>query len=270
MSKRWLDSQGLDPLAGRLWAVGLIAVVLVALMILTVAKVREGAFAGSRDQDVRSAILGAFRFDWLGQRHFALLVAGRFVLMIGFYLVVSFMLYYVGDTLGVAKEEVELKTGILMLVMTVGGIAGAVPAGVLSDRLGRARVLYASSALSVVGAVVFISTSSYQVALWDGLLLGTGFGGFMVVVWAMVCGALPGSEAARYMGIWNLAVTLPQIVAPAMGGPLGDYFNSLLGKGAGWRAVLVLVLVFLLAGLQVMRLAIGAAKKGQTGVESRG
>jgi MFS family permease len=252
MSQRWLDTRGLQPLGGRLWVAGIISVLLMGLMALTVAKVREQAFVNSRREDLGPTILRAFRFDWLVRREFALLVAARFVLMVGFYLAVSFMLYYVGDTLGIAKRELEWKTGLLMLFLTVGGMAGAVPAGILSDRFGRRRVLYFSSAATVVGAVIFISTSSYRVAMWDGLLLGTGFGGFIVVVWAMVCSALPEHEAARYMGIWNLAVTLPQVVAPGIGGPLGDYLNSALGQGAGWRAVFILVLVFLLAGLFII------------------
>jgi MFS family permease len=252
MSQKWLDFSGFDPLAGRLWLAGFISALLMGLMALTVAKVREQAFVPPHDQSLGRSILGAFRLDWLAHRDFALLVAARFVLMIGFYLVVSFMLYYVGDTLGIAERDLEWKTGMLMLLLVVGGIAGAVPAGILSDRLGRKRVLYLISPATLIGALIFVSTSSYQVAMWDGLLLGIGFGGFMVVVWAMVCSALPGHEAARYMGIWNLAVTLPQIVAPAIGGLMGDYFNSVLGIGAGWRAVFILALVFLLAGLFII------------------
>jgi hypothetical protein len=43
-----------------------------------------------------------------------------------------------------------------------------------------------------------------------------GWGVFLVADWAIACRILPQGALATTMGVWNLAVILPQIIAPAV------------------------------------------------------
>jgi hypothetical protein len=61
------------------------------------------------------------------------------------------------------------------------------------------------------------------------LLAGVGWGVFLVADWAIACRVLPANAMAASMGVWNLAVVLPQIVAPA----LTTLVLARLGLGAG-------------------------------------
>lgn len=47
-------------------------------------------------------------------------------------------------------------------------------------------------------------------------LAGTGWGGFLAADWALGCAILPSRMMATAMGVWNLAVAGPQIVAPVI------------------------------------------------------
>jgi hypothetical protein len=84
-------------------------------------------------------------------------------------------------------------------------------------------------------------------------LAGLGWGVFLVADWAIACRILPPGALASTMGIWNVAVAGPQIVAPlltaavlqrlgvvsASAGPLGPRvaFGLALGEtllGIAW------------------------------------
>ena len=52
-----------------------------------------------------------------------------------------------------------------------------------------------------------------------GALFGLGYGAYQAVDWALVVDVLPGDvSAGRDMGIWHVAIVLPQVLAPAATG----------------------------------------------------
>jgi MFS family permease len=69
------------------------------------------------------------------------------------------------------------------------------------------------------------------------------------VDWALATDVLPSREtaAAKDMGIWGIATTLPQVLAPLLGGPLLDTFN-LREPNLGYVVLLVAGAVYLLIG----------------------
>ena len=48
------------------------------------------------------------------------------------------------------------------------------------------------------------------------LIAGLGWGVFLVADWAIACRILPAGAMAAAMGLWNLAIVLPQMVAPGL------------------------------------------------------
>lgn len=193
----------------------------------------------------------SFRVDPREHRDFFRLIASRFVINMGFYSATEFLLYYVSDTLR-APHPVEMVTQIFVIT-TVSGLLGNFPAGVLSDRVSKKTVVYVSAGITSLAALIFLLTSSTTVALGAAFVFGAGFGAFMAVDWAFATNLLPDRDEAKYMGIWHVAFTVPQVIAPLIGGVVAYFFNQQVGQGFGYRAVLFLVLIYFGLGTAIIR-----------------
>jgi MFS family permease len=81
-----------------------------------------------------------------------------------------------------------------------------------------------------------------------GVLYGIGYGCYYAVDWALACDTLPqGSNTAKDMGLFHVALTLPQVMVPALAGVLLDYFNR-QSPNSGYRVVFSIAIVFLVLG----------------------
>jgi MFS family permease len=101
-------------------------------------------------------------------------------------------------------------------------------------------------------------THTLGVAVIVGALWGLGWGAYQSVDWALATDVLPRPEKAdgatsfaRYMGIWSLASTLPQVAAPAIG-PLIQLVNDHAARG-GYTLMFCLVFVYFLLGAVLVR-----------------
>jgi MFS family permease len=188
----------------------------------------------------------AFRFDPREHPDFSWLIASRFTINMGFYSATEFLLYYVGDTLHAPNPTATFTQ--IALISTIAGVLGNVPAGLLSDRISKKRVVYASIAITGVAALAFVLARSIPPALGAAFIFGAGFGAFKAVDWAFATNLIPDRDEAKYMGVWHIAFTVPQVVAPFIGGMVAYYFNQQLGQGVGYRVVLSLVLLYLIGG----------------------
>jgi MFS family permease len=100
--------------------------------------------------------------------------------------------------------------------------------------------------VQAVVAVGLILADSYLAVLLIGVLFGVGYGAYESVGWALATDVLPDMEdAARDMGIWHMALTVPQLVAPLVAGWLLDTFQA-LGRQSG-RPTLGYTVIFTLA-----------------------
>ncbi len=178
-------------------------------------------------------------------RDFTWLLVSRLFFNTSFYVGLSFLVFYLRDTMGYA-DPARLAL-LLMLLATVAGALGNPLAGALADRLSKRRLIWYSTALTGLGVLLFVGARSAE-SLWFAVLLfGFSWGAFSAVDWAFACNLLPRGEEAKYMGFWSLAWTAAQVLAPLFG-PIGDAGNRWLGEGAGWRIVFLLALLPLLLG----------------------
>jgi len=239
---------------GGLWMIVLtLAGLLLAAMLYSVARLPESSAAENPAPRVGlgGALVESFRVNPREHPDFFRLIGSRFVINMGFYTATEFLLYYVSDTLR-APHPVDTVTRIFVIT-TISGLFGTFPAGKLSDRMSKKVVIYASAAITGVAALIFLLTSSIEVALGAAFLFGAGFGAFMAVDWAFATNLLPDRDEAKYMGIWHVAFTVPQVMAPLIGGIVAYLFNQRIGQGFGYRAVLFLVLVYLAIGTAMIR-----------------
>ena len=84
--------------------------------------------------------------------------------------------------------------------------------------------------------VFFLTDQPLVLAL--GALFGAGYGLYYAVDWALACDTLPDqAQAAKDMGLFHVAYTLPQVVMPAVMGVVLDRANAAGGAGAGYRVI---------------------------------
>lgn len=196
-------------------------------------------------------IRDSFRVDWRQHVDFVRLIGSRFVINLGFYTATEFLLYYVMDTLRAPRPYQTLMQ--ILVICTFSGLLGNFPAGMLSDRISKKLVVYISCAIAGVAALVFLLTSSIPVALGAAFIFGAGFGAFAAVDWAFATNLLPDRDEAKYMGIWHVAFTVPQVVAPLLGGLVAYFFNQHVEQGFGYRVTLFMVIVYLAVGTAMIR-----------------
>ena len=166
-------------------------------------------------------------------RPFVDLFVSRALIYVGFYTLLGYLLFYVQNVLGAATLDVARReTGILIVTFTVVGAAGAALAARPSDRGDKRLVATAGAAAFIVALAVFIESHAL---VWTGVatvVAGLGWGVFLVADWAIACRVLPTGAMAAAMGVWNLAIVLPQIVAPALTTTVLQRFSLATGPEA--------------------------------------
>ncbi|HEY2476075.1 MAG TPA: MFS transporter [Candidatus Cybelea sp.] len=150
-------------------------------------------------------------------RAFVDLFISRAFIYIGFYTLLGYLLFYVDAVLAPATlADARRQTGILIVSFTLVGALGAALAARPSDRLDKRLVATAGAAVFSASLAVFIGSSGRLGIGVATILAGLGWGAFLVADWAIACRLLPASAMAVAMGIWNLAIVVPQIIAPAL------------------------------------------------------
>jgi len=122
--------------------------------------------------------------------------------------------------------------GIFMFGMAFGQI----PAGLVSDRVGRLPVLYAGMALFLVGAIASAIADSIEVMLIGRFVQGFGSAPAIVLSRAIVRDISSGKAAAKLMSLMTMIFTVAPVIAPSVG--------ALLVTQWGWRAPFIII-VFL-------------------------
>lgn len=164
---------------------------------------------------------------------------GRALMVLGYFSVIGYQLYILDDHIALPAgmqptQAIAILTPVAMAAMAVSTVVG----GVLSDRLNRRKVFVGVSA-TLAGLVTLVPVIS---PTWTGMIVfmalnGLAFGCFMAVDTALVTLVLPKAEnAARDMGVLNIANAGPQIIAPfvasAIVTTLGGYTPLFLVGGA--------------------------------------
>ncbi|MEV7416759.1 MFS transporter [Streptomyces sp. NPDC089919] len=185
---------------------------------------RPGPAAGPGKRERLAAFLSA-----LAVHDFRWAFIGRALLVLGYFSVVGYQLYILDDHISLPDGlspagAMAVLTPVSMAAMALSTVVG----GLLSDRWDRRKVFVGASA-AFAGSVMVIPVIS---PTWGGMLAfsalnGLGFGCFMAVDTAVVTLVLPRAEdAARDMGVLNIANAGPQIVAPFVASAIVTAFGG--------------------------------------------
>ncbi|MEV7416556.1 MFS transporter [Streptomyces sp. NPDC089919] len=190
------------------------------------------AFAGAlRDHDFRWAFIG------------------RALLVLGYFSVSAYQLYILQDhTRLPAGMEPEAAVAILMPLTSVTMVVSTVLGGYLSDRFDRRKLFVGASALlSALALAIPAVSASWPAMLVFSVVNGLGFGCYMAVDTALVTMVLPAAEdAARDMGVLNIANAGPQIVAPFIA-------SAIVSVSGGYTALFIVAALLSVAGALAVR-----------------
>ncbi len=233
-----------------LWlSLGIVGIVFLSTMIGTVATVKETPGAGGARLPLLSILRQSFRIDVEATPDFKRFLVSRLFFVIPLTTFMTFGLYFFKDLAGVADPAAVM--GNFSLV-TGGCMAGAVyPAGRLSDRWGRRPVGFICGVIGASGIGLLSFLHSYHSMLFAAGLLGIGLGGLMGSNWALAVDLVPRKEAARYLGLTNLATAGGSILA-RLQGPMIDFANS-YHAGMGYNIMLWVSFGCLIASSMLLR-----------------
>ncbi|HWR86199.1 MAG TPA: MFS transporter [Rhodoglobus sp.] len=203
------------------------------LMVLLAARIRDVP----HDEPAPFS-LAAFAIPRAARADFAWTWSGRFFVILGFAVYTTYQPYFLADRLRIPEDGVLLQQLIALLIFAAVLTVSAVVCGRLSDRTGRRKpFVFASAAVVGVGLAMLALTTTLPVFYAAAVVMGIGIGAFFAIDLALITDVLPDKEhaAAKDMGIFNIANSLPQSVAPAIAplflGASGDYTALFLAGG---------------------------------------
>lgn len=130
----------------------------------------------------------------------------------------------------------DLTRGQQIVGIFMGGMAfGQIPAGLLSDRMGRLPVLTGGMIIFALAAIVAAAANDITTMLIARFVQGFGAASAIVLSRAIVRDIASGKDAARLMSLMTMIFTAAPVIAPSIG--------ALLTTQLGWRAPFVAVAV---------------------------
>jgi MFS family permease len=191
-------------------------------------------------------------FRPLHEGDFAWVIFTRLMISSGITAVLYYLLNFFKDVVLPAGANASSFTSNWLLVVVVTALPFGFFGGLFSDRLHRRKIfVYLSGAAQAFVAIVFILFYPKEIPLVFalGVAYGIGYGLYFAVDWALACDTLPDPKAsAKDMGLFHIALTMPQSIIPFIGGPAIDYLNRHLGGNGGYRVVFSSAVVFLFLG----------------------
>jgi len=180
---------------------------------------------------------------------FAWVIFTRFFVSAGITAVAYYLNNFFRDVTGVGDPATFTSEWFLvvLLVAIPFGLAG----GYVSDRTRRRKIfVFTSGAFQAFVALVFVLffPTSLPIVFAAGAAYGVGYGLYYAVDWALACDTLPNrTSSAKDMGLFHIALTLPQFVVPFFAGPALDHFNA-VSPNLGYRVVFSSAIVLLAIG----------------------
>jgi MFS family permease len=191
-----------------------------------------------------SDFVRSFRMSPRKAPDFAWVCAGRFCLMMCMSFLMAYQPFFLMDRLHLLAADVPEIVFRSTVVQSAAVIFAGLIAGKLSDLTRRRKPFVIAAAVAcATGAWIVSIAASYEVFLLAVTLFGLGLGAFLSVDLALVTDVLPNKkdDAAKDLGLFNIASALPQSIAPAIA-------SAILVHAGGYRGVFIVAGVMALLG----------------------
>ncbi len=177
-----------------------------------------------------------FGWNWLG----------RFLIFMGLATLLTYQVFYLLNHLHENPSGVATLVFISTLVQTIFIVIFSNLGGWLSDKAHRRKIFVIIAAvIYAAGLAVVAIAGSFTLFLVAIAITGIGQGTYLAIDLALAATVLPegGKEAAKDLGVLNIANALPQSVAPA----IAPIFLA-IGAGNNYTALFSAAAIFALLG----------------------
>jgi MFS family permease len=181
----------------------------------------------------------------------------RFLNALGFYLVSTYLLYFLTDVVrefslfghtianadGGDPDSLRsaARTAVFVIGLEISFVAaiGALVGGRLADRVGRKAVAAAAGVAMAVALLPVLFLPSFSTLAVLALPFAFAYGGYQSADWALASDVMPDSGSlAKNMGLWQSSIAAPQIVS-GLAGMIVDWANG-IRPGLGYQCTFFL------------------------------
>jgi maltose/moltooligosaccharide transporter len=145
--------------------------------------------------------------------------------------------YGTTDVNSVEFSEAGNWVGILFGVYNAVSAIIALSLPVIARRIGRKRTHAVALTLGGISFLSFIIIPTPQLLIIPMIGIGIAWGSILAMPYAMLASSLPPRQMGMYMGLFNMSITIPQVVNGIFGGLIlkymlfGNPLNSILMAG---------------------------------------
>jgi len=231
-----------------------VVVFAVALLITAIwAREKPEQATPPPDRTVGEALRQAFAVDFRAHPAFGWWFVNRLLFWAGFILLNTFLLTYSIDVLGMAEAAAQKFVGNVSTILGAALVVVSLPTGWLTDRIGRKSIVIIAGVVAALGTIFLLTVRDTTLITVGAAIVGLGIGAFLSANWALATDIVPREEAARYLGIANIATAGGSGLARLMGGALIDPLNQALNStSAGYLIIYGIAAAFFLVSALVI------------------
>ncbi len=199
-----------------------------------------------------------YQVEWSRAPTFAFWLAHRLVFWWALLTLRTFLIFFFRDTMGLTMEQAQALNGTLSAILGAMILLLMVPSGALADRWGVRPLLWGAGILAGLGTFGFLGVSrlygrpELPVLVAASLIIGVGVALFVAASWTWITRIVPSDEAARYLGLGNIATAVGSAIA-RLSGPTIDALNRATGSLLGYDVIYSLAGLLFLGSLLLAR-----------------
>lgn len=207
-----------------------------------------------------------YQVEWGRAPTFAFWLAHRLMFWWALLTLRTFLIFFFRDTMGLTMEQAQALNGTLSAILGAMILLLIVPSGALADRWGVRPLLQGAGVLAGLGTFGFLGVSrlygrpELPVLVAASLIIGVGVALFVAASWAWITRIVPSDEAARYLGLGNIATAVGSAIA-RLSGPAIDALNRTTGSLLGYDVIYGLAGLLFLGSLLLARPPAPASKR---------
>jgi MFS family permease len=150
----------------------------------------------------------------------------RFLMSLAIAMGTLYLLYFLRDKIHYAQlfPGQTASDGLLILIViyTAGVVLTAIVGGIISDRMGRRKMIVTASGAVIASAALLLTfAETWPAAIGAAVLFGVGFGAYLAVDQALITQVLPAArDRAKDLGVINIALVCPAAIGALIAAPL--------------------------------------------------
>lgn len=128
--------------------------------------------------------------------------------------------------------------GLIATIQNTSSILFQLPGGIISDRIGRKKVIIVGTAMRVIAPIFMVTATSWEWVI-PGVILNSLSSIYMPAFNAIIAESLPKENRGTAFGVYRMLTSLPSIFMPVVSG----YYIEIMGLEQGVKLGLLMFIV---------------------------